>query len=539
MQGKCLHRLSSGPHLPGSLPCSTPLESASLRASTAGCFASAFVYQSCGTCRPSGGAMVKLFDHTVEIKPVPYALAAVCLLLAWYWWVQRRRRVLLLDFACYKPPEELKVTKPLFLAGLKDVKLFSQESLDFQERIFTRNGLSEATYCPPSLHAKPPTATMDSAREEARMVLFGAVSKVLQRTGLHPRDFSFLVVNCSLFGPTPSLSAMVINHFKMRSDILSYNLGGMGCSAGLISIGLAQRLLSGDPGKYALVISTENITQNWYRGDDRSMLIPNTLFRMGGAAIVLTNRPSERSRAKYELQHVVRVHLGADDAAYECVFQKEDEAGHIGVALNRDLTKVAGKALERNLTTLGPKVLPLREKLAYLANHIRRHLLRQRRLKPYIPDFKSAFQHFCLHAGGRGVIEGLGKQLALPDRLLEPSYASLFWYGNTSSASVWYALGFIESARSLACGDIVWQVGFGSGFKCNSAVWKALRPIKAAKHEAWAHVEKEGTQGMWDNLRQPALSKKANIDIAARGGIDHMGSVGATDEDSIKAAACP
>lgn len=47
------------------------------------------------------------------------------------------------------------------------------------------------------------------------------------------------------------------------------------------------------------------------------MLIPNTLFRMGGAAIVLTNRPSERSRAKYELQHVVRVHLGADDAAYE------------------------------------------------------------------------------------------------------------------------------------------------------------------------------------------------------------------------------
>ena len=59
--------------------------------------------------------------------------------------------------------------------------------------------------------------------------------------------------------------------------------------------------------------------QNWYLGDDRSMLIPNTLFRMGGAAMVLTNRMSERWRAKYELQHVVRVHLGADDTAYECV----------------------------------------------------------------------------------------------------------------------------------------------------------------------------------------------------------------------------
>ena len=38
-------------------------------------------------------------------------------------------------------------------------------------------------------------------------------------------------------------SAMLVNHFKMRSDVLSYNLGGMGCSAGVIAIGLADKLL--------------------------------------------------------------------------------------------------------------------------------------------------------------------------------------------------------------------------------------------------------------------------------------------------------
>ena len=43
---------------------------------------------------------------------------------------------------------------------------------------------------------------------------------------MKPRDIDFLVLNCSLFSPTPSLTAMVINHFKMRSDIISYNLGG-------------------------------------------------------------------------------------------------------------------------------------------------------------------------------------------------------------------------------------------------------------------------------------------------------------------------
>ncbi len=36
---------------------------------------------------------------------------------------------------------------------------------------------------------------------------------------------------------------MIVNHFKMRSNVMTYNLSGMGCSAGVISIGLAQQLL--------------------------------------------------------------------------------------------------------------------------------------------------------------------------------------------------------------------------------------------------------------------------------------------------------
>lgn len=48
-----------------------------------------------------------------------------------------------------------------------------------------------------------------------------------------------------------------------------------------------------------LVVSTENITQNWYFGNQRSMLIPNCLFRVGGAAIVLTNRQKYALQAKY------------------------------------------------------------------------------------------------------------------------------------------------------------------------------------------------------------------------------------------------
>ena len=53
----------------------------------------------------------------------------------------------------------------------------------------------------------PPVISMDNARGEAEMVMFGAVADVLAKTGLKAADIGVLVVNCSLFNPTPSLAA--------------------------------------------------------------------------------------------------------------------------------------------------------------------------------------------------------------------------------------------------------------------------------------------------------------------------------------------
>lgn len=120
---------------------------------------------------------------------------------------------------------------------------FTQESLDFQNRLLERSGLGEETYLPPALMKENPEINMNTAREEAELVLYTVVQDVLDKTGVKPKDIGILVVNCSLFNPTPSLSAMIINKFKMRSDILSYNLAGMGCSAGVIAVDLARELL--------------------------------------------------------------------------------------------------------------------------------------------------------------------------------------------------------------------------------------------------------------------------------------------------------
>ena len=414
------------------------------------------------------------------------------------WLVQRwvkRERTFLVDLECFSNVPELSVPYETFERQSRRKKCFSADAMDFQMRMLNKSGVANETMFPPALQTDPPEPSMASAREEAETVLFSCVENLLKKTGMKARDIDVLVVNCSLFNPTPSLSAMIINKFKMRTNIESYNLGGMGCSAGPISIGLAKRLLGSlNRGGYALVVSTENITQNWYQGNERSMLIPNTIFRMGGAAMLLTNKKTEASRSLYELEHVVRVHLGAQDDAFRCVYQHEDADKKIGVELNKDLVNVAARALEVNLTKMGPLVLPLGEKLAFAANWIARKVFAAK-LQPYIPRFNKAFDHFCLHAGGRAVVTGLSRQLNLSEDKMAPSANALHWYGNTSSSTVWYSFSWIETVQGVAKGERVWQVAFGSGFKCNSCVWRALKNIKR-EHGAWKHIAGQETRAV-------------------------------------------
>ena len=61
------------------------------------------------------------------------------------------------------------------------------------------------------------------------------------------------------------------------------------------------------PNKRVLVVAHENITNNYYAGNNRSCLVSNCLFRVGGAACMLSNKcapPHARSLVGMRVQHV-------------------------------------------------------------------------------------------------------------------------------------------------------------------------------------------------------------------------------------------
>ncbi|XP_044962998.1 probable 3-ketoacyl-CoA synthase 20 [Hordeum vulgare subsp. vulgare] len=390
------------------------------------------------------------------------------------------RPVYLVNFAAYKPAPAHEATRAQSLHHYRLNGAFNAESMDFKKRILERSGLGDATHFPASLIVVPPDMCLRTANEESHAVVFGVVDDLLAKTRVRPEDIGVVVVNCSLYSPTPSFTSLLVNRYCLPHDVVTHNLSGMGCSAGVIAIDLARRLLQVYHDTYALVVSTENLSLNGYQGNNRPMLVSNVLFRMGGAAVLLSNRRSERRRAKYQLIHTVRTHHGPSDRSYACVTQEEDGMGSLGVSLSKDLTSVAGDALRSNITTLAPLVLPLREQLRFLCSVVLTRVFRAKARSSCIPDFTLALQHLCIHAGGRGVLDELQRSLKLSEWHMEPSRMTLYRFGNTSSSSLWYELAYCEAKGRIKRGDRVWQIAFGSGFKCNSAVWKAVRTVDGA-----------------------------------------------------------
>jgi predicted naringenin-chalcone synthase len=437
----------------------------------------------------------------------PAVQATALALLVLVWLMQIQKPVYLMSFATFKPPESWKCSHEEIKEIMRRQDCFTEESLEFMQRILETSGTGQATAWPPGItqclhgdHGKhiKSDRSIETSRKEAATIIYDIVQAALDKAHVKPQEIDILVINCSLFSPTPSLCAMVLSHFNMRSDVATYNLSGMGCSASLLAIDLAKQLLHGrcksGRSKKALVVSTEILTPNFYHGNERGFLIQNTLFRCGGAAIVLSNSWLDGLRAWYKLLHTVRVQ-GTNEAAYQCVYEGEDACGHRGVRLSKDIVKVAGKCMEKNFATLGPSILPYSEQIWVVGTIALRlmctaltALLRSWNMqdvarkyiphvKPYVPDFARGIDHFCIHAGGRAVIDGIEHNLRLETFHTEPSRMTLFNYGNTSSSSIWYELEYIQDIQRtnpLKKGDRVLQVAFGSGFKCTSGVWLKL-----------------------------------------------------------------
>ncbi|KAI3793381.1 hypothetical protein L1987_36000 [Smallanthus sonchifolius] len=383
---------------------------------------------------------------------------------------RRGQTCYMLDYECYKGKKEMTLNTQECAKIVSRNKNLRIQDYRFLLQTIVNSGLGEETFGPENIisgeeqHPKH----IDSL-SEIESVFYDTLDNIFSRSKISPNQVDILVVNVSLLSSVPSLTSRIINHYNMREDVKSFNLSGMGCSASLVAIDLVQHLFKTHKKKLAVVVSSESMAGNWYCGRERSMMLSNCIFRVGGCSMLLTNDTARKNEAVLKLTCLVRTHFGSNEDAYNCCMQVEDDEGYAGFRLTKLLTKSAARSLSKNLRVLLPKVLPLWEIIRFAAT------------KSYQTSSKinlrTGIEHFCIHPGGRAVIDEVGSSLGLDEHDLEPARMALHRFGNTSAGGLWYVLGYMEAKKRLKKGDRILMISLGAGFKCNNCVWEVVRDM--------------------------------------------------------------
>lgn len=183
-----------------------------------------------------------------QLCPEPFHILVpnLILVLLLFWYVlckNTRPRVFLVDFACHKPPKNEQICRRTILDKSSRSSKFNKDSVEFMDRILQRSGLGDKTYISKGLLTEPPDMSMEAAKEEVEMAIFGAIDELLMKTRVKCEEIGILVCVSGVFNIMPSLSSVIVKRYKLRDDIRSYNITGMGSSAGLVALGLVQNLL--------------------------------------------------------------------------------------------------------------------------------------------------------------------------------------------------------------------------------------------------------------------------------------------------------
>ncbi|CAD6224196.1 unnamed protein product [Miscanthus lutarioriparius] len=376
----------------------------------------------------------------------------------------------LVDFSCLKPPRRLRLPVAGLLEHLRLIACFDDGSVEFMAKVIEASGMGNETYFPPSLHYIPPAATHADAVQEAHALFFPTLDDLFAKTGVPPSRVGALVVNCSGICPAPLLAAIIASRYRMRADVRTFNLSGMGCAAGVVGVDVARRLLLTHAISYAVVVSAEIVTVGWYSGKDQGKLLLNCYFRTGCSAALVTSirggaptvpvnirGGAPTVPVKYRLASLTRTNQIANDWSYRSGYRDEDDEGITGFTLGQGVGRMVSELLRAHLVTLSLSILPWREKLRYVLALLLSSRSRRRRLAgggdnklarpaaPPLPDFREAADHFCLPSSGRPMIWRLGQGLGLGEREMEAALMTFHRFGNQSAASLWYQLAYRQS----------------------------------------------------------------------------------------------
>lgn len=237
-----------------------------------------------------------------------------------------------------------------------------------------------------------------------------------------------ITVSCTGMS-APGLDLQLVEALGLSPTVFHTSINFMGCYAAVHALKLAQALADNTPGSRVLIVATELCTLHFQQQPTLDNMLASLLFADGSAAalIVSDDHPGKGLRLRSFYSEIAAAGKGDMTWDLSSTGFRMGLSNYVTELIRTDFAALVGRALEKSG-------------------------LERRQIT-----------HWCVHPGGRRVLDAIHQSLSFTNGHLDPSYTVLERYGNMSSPTILFVLQQIMAGFSDSQPSRIFAAAFGPG----------------------------------------------------------------------------
>jgi predicted naringenin-chalcone synthase len=271
---------------------------------------------------------------------------------------------------------------------------------------------------------------------EGRKLFVSVANSLLGKSECEAGDITHLItVSCTgFYAPGPDFD--IIRSLDLNPEIERYHLGFMGCYASIPALKMADQICRASPDANVMIVSVELCTIHFQANPKLDDLLSASVFADGGAGVIMSSKkPSGTGYAVNGFASSI-LEKGETDMAWSI--------GNTG--FNMVLSSYIPDLLKEGIE---PFLNPVLERFGLTVDKI---------------------GEWCVHPGGRAILDRIEQAIRLPDHALDASRRVLSEYGNMSSATVLFVLKELLSEDASVGKPATLAMAFGPGITMETAL---------------------------------------------------------------------
>lgn len=244
-----------------------------------------------------------------------------------------------------------------------------------------------------------------------------------------------ITVSCTGMS-APGLDLQVMELMDLPKNIYRSSVNFMGCYAAIHAMKMADAICKHDTEAKVVIVCTELCTLHFQKEATPDNIASSLLFSDGAAAMLVTHDDFAKKGIRMGSFYSEVVPKGKKDMSWE----------------------LSGSGFLMTLSGYVPELIE--EDFEFLVN---RALAHAQKTKAHITDW-------CIHPGGRRILDAIAKTLQLPQEALQPSYDVMKSYGNMSSPTILFVLKQLLEQPRTAEKKEIFGAAFGPGLTMETFV---------------------------------------------------------------------